>query len=146
MALRHVGGRNQALVVDDADRFVGGAEGFVLPVGPLRQLGGFRRLVRLGVAVVDQLDLEVHGRRPGDVGRTAGGTFGNETVVELGRAHVAVFDLDRRVDGAEFADQVIGLFVVGDAIDHQLAFLLAGGDEVGGRFGEGRGGEAEGAG
>src|SRR5438034_215409 len=64
VALRDLVAGQQALVVDDRDRLVGRAEGFVLPHRPAGQALGLGRCVGECGAVADELDLQVHRRAP----------------------------------------------------------------------------------
>jgi hypothetical protein len=69
--VRHVAGRQQALVIDEHDGLEGRAECLVAPhrpFGQARRLGGS---VRLRMAVVHELHLHVHRRTPQHVGAGA---------------------------------------------------------------------------
>ena len=122
MALRHVALGQQPPVVGDRDRLGRGGVGLVAPRRPARQGGRLGRGVGQGVAVRDELHLDVGGRRPDQV---AGGLsprpLGDDAVADLGRAQVAVVDHDARVALREGLDERAGLGRGGAAVDGEPA-------------------------
>jgi hypothetical protein len=132
MVLRDVVAGDEPLVVDEHGRLVRRAVRLVLVDGPRRQLRRFRRLVGHRLALVDELDLQVHRRAPHHVGAALSRRrFGDEAVVHLGRVHVVVFDLDVGIERVEILDQRLRGLRVERAVDDDLAFLLRGGDRLG---------------
>ena len=124
--IRHVTGRDQALVVDKDHRLIGGAVGLIFPDRPFRQLALLRRFVLHGV-VGGELQARVHRGAPDHVAaHAAGSLFADETVVQLGAVHVVVFDFNARVGFFEALDQRAGSFDVGGGIDDNLALFRGG--------------------
>src|SRR5262249_1887021 len=113
--------------------------------------------VRECVAVVGQLDLEVHRRAPDEIRCSgAGRRFADEAIVDLGAVHVVVVDRDLRAILGKVLEQRAGGGRVGCRIDEDFALFvrrfedlgrggggLAGGDRSGGGAEEGpqRGGD-----
>ena len=121
MRLGHLGGGDQLPVVGDDDGFEGGAEGFALPHRPGRQRRRLGRFVRQRVAVVDQLELEVHGRAPEHVGLAFAAQLVEEAGVELAGIEVVVLDLDARMAGFEVVDQRLDDLSVGRRVQYHRA-------------------------
>ena len=121
MRARHVRGADQPLVVGDDDRLEGGAERLALPDRPGRQRVRLGRLVGRGVAVVHQLELQVHRRAPQHVGLGVAAVFVEEALVHLARTQVVIDDLDRRMQAFEILDQRPDHLPVGRRVEHDRA-------------------------
>src|SRR3546814_9644022 len=78
--------------------------------------------MRGGIAVVRQLELEVHRRAEQQVGRRrAGIDLRDEAVVELRRIQIDIGDLDGRMEHLKVGDGGAQGIEVGRAVDEQLA-------------------------
>jgi len=92
--------------------------------------------VRLGVAVVDQLDLQVHRRAPHHVGAAhAAPRLVDHARVEFGGVHVVVFDAHARMQGLEVVQHRLDHLEVRRRIDDHDAFLARLLETVGHLFG-----------
>ncbi|MNY07533.1 hypothetical protein D3C86_1403410 [compost metagenome] len=61
MAPGHGVRRQQSAIIGEDNRFSGDAESLIAPHGPVGHGPPMRRAIGLGIAVVDQLDLQIHG-------------------------------------------------------------------------------------
>src|SRR5258706_10248861 len=131
VCLRHLRRRHEFLVVDEHRRLERGAVGLVVPHRPFGKEARFGGLVDFRVAVVRELDLQVHRRAPRDVARAAIPLgLREEAPVDLGAVHLVVLHVDPRVERLEIRDERRGLGEVHGRVDHDASFALRGCDEL----------------
>ncbi|MBK7514269.1 MAG: hypothetical protein IPI51_01310 [Betaproteobacteria bacterium] len=135
---RHLACGQAVAVVDQADRLVGGGIGLVFPHRPARQAGGMRADMARRMAVVDELDLQVHGRTPQHVG--AASAVGQEDLHQLRAAELDIVHHEPTVAGLEVFDQRLHPCPVGGGQHPHRARCRGAGQRQAQRRGTGRAG------
>ncbi|MNR18842.1 hypothetical protein D3C85_1355930 [compost metagenome] len=106
MAMRHGVGRQQSPIICEDDRFGGDAKALITPHRAIRHGPPVRRTIGLGIAVIDHLDLQIHGRAPDQVRlRLAALGLGHHPFGHQRGVHILHPDGDVRVSATEVLDQ-----------------------------------------
>ena len=130
MRARHLSGGDQAAVDDEGDRLGGDAVTHILPHRRGGERGLFGAEIALRIAVVDQLGLEVHRRRPDQVGpRCLAPRLGDDAVIDDARFQIVIAHLDARIGAAKGRDQRLHRGGIGIAIDAHHALAARIGDQ-----------------